>query len=78
MKKIDWIKKLTSRKFWAAVSGVVISLMVIFGQDTAEQERIAGLIASVGTLSIYILSEGSVDKASVEKNSKESDTESEE
>ena len=73
--KVDWRRKLASRKFWAAVSGVVISLMVIFGSGSEEQERIAGLIASVGTLSIYILSEGAVDKASATKNSESKERE---
>lgn len=59
----DFIRKMASRKFWAAVAGVVISVMVIFGADSASQEKITGAITATGTLVIYILAEGSVDKS---------------
>lgn len=65
--KIDWKRKLSSRKFWAAVSGVVIALMVAFGADAGSQEKVTGVIAATGTLAIYMLAEGSTDKAAIEK-----------
>lgn len=65
---VDWKRKLSSRKFWAAISGVVMSIMMAFGQNAEQQERIAGVISSVGVLAVYILSEGAVDKAYAEKN----------
>lgn len=65
---IDWKRKLSSRKFWAAVSGVAIAVMMAFGQNAESQERVAGVISSVGVLAVYILSEGAVDKAAAEKN----------
>ena len=64
--KIDWKRKLASRKFWAAISGVVIIIMIIFGADSGSQERIAGAITSAGVLVTYILAEGAADKASIE------------
>lgn len=66
--KIDWKRKLSSRKFWAAVGGVVISIMVIFGADSGSQERIAGAITSTGVLVTYILAEGATDKAAVSED----------
>ncbi len=66
--KIDWKRKLSSRKFWAAVSGVVIAVMMAMGENAKAQERVAGVISSVGVLAVYILSEGAVDKAAAEKN----------
>lgn len=66
--KIDWKRKLSSRKFWAAVSGVVIAVMMAMGDNAEAQERVAGVISSVGVLAVYILSEGAVDKAAAEKN----------
>ncbi|MGN1106440.1 MAG: hypothetical protein ACI4RH_07285 [Huintestinicola sp.] len=65
---IDWKRKLSSRKFWAAVSGVVIAVMMAMGDNAEAQERVAGVISSVGVLAVYILSEGAVDKAAAEKN----------
>lgn len=68
--KINWKQKLSSRKFWAAVSGVVISIMIIFGADSGSQERITGAITATGTLVCYILAEGVADTASIKKDDK--------
>ena len=59
---MNWKRKLTSRKFWAAVVGVVVSLMVLFGADTQQQERIVAVISSSAVLISYIIGEGMVDK----------------
>lgn len=64
--KINWRKKLSSRKFWAAVAGFVVSVMIIFDADATSQERIAGAITAAGTLTTYILAEGGTDKAAIE------------
>lgn len=68
--KINWKQKLSSRKFWAAVSGVVISIMIIFGADSGSQERITGAITATGTLVCYILAEGAADTANIKKDDK--------
>lgn len=59
----DWKTKLTSRKFWAAVIGVVISVMVIYGSSDEEQAKVTGLITACGTLVAYIVGEGMTDAA---------------
>ena len=59
----NWKTKLTSRKFWAAVVGVVLSVMVIYGASSEEQTKVAGLITACGTLIAYIIGEGMTDKA---------------
>lgn len=64
---MDWKRKLTSRKFWAAVIGVVISVMVLFGVDSGEQERITAVITSTATLIAYIIGEGMIDKENKEE-----------
>ena len=60
---MNWKKKLSSRKFWAAISGVVISAMVAFDANAESQEKVAGVIAATGTLAIYMLAESNTDKA---------------
>lgn len=57
----SWKDKLTSRKFWAAVVGVILSVMVIFGYSDEEQTKVTGLITACGTLIAYIVGEGLVD-----------------
>ena len=65
---MNWKKKLSSRKFWAAISGVVISVMVAFNADAGSQEKVTGVITATGTLAIYMLAEGGADKAAAKKN----------
>ena len=62
---MNWKKKLSSRKFWAAISGVVISVMVAFNADAGSQEKVTGVIAATGTLAIYMLAESNTDKAAL-------------
>lgn len=66
---INWKRKLSSRKFWAAVSGFVISVMIAFGANADSQEKVVGIITATGTLSIYMLAEGSTDKAAIKQES---------
>ena len=68
---VDWKRKLTSRKFWAAVSGVIISVMIAFNANAETQEKVAGVISATGTLAIYMLAESSTDKAAIKEENKD-------
>ena len=59
----DIKRKLTSRKFWAAVAEFVTMLVVAFGgtQETATQ--VAALIMAGAAVVAYIIGEGLVDAA---------------
>ncbi len=59
--KIDWVKKLTSRKFWVALVGFITSLLIAFNVDAGSVEQITSIIMSGATLIAYILAEGFVD-----------------
>ena len=63
MTKEDWIRKLCSRKFWAAVAGFVTGLVAFISSPSGSQEAIGGLIMSFGTLVAYIVGEGMADAA---------------
>lgn len=60
----DWRAKLSSRKFWAAIIGVVLSVMTIYGSSEDDKSKVTGLITACSTLIVYILAESSVDKKS--------------
>ena len=60
---IDWKKKLTSRKFWAAVCNFVAMLIVALGGSEQLSVQITGLIMAGATVIAYIISEGLVDAA---------------
>lgn len=62
---IDWKRKLTSRKFWVALSQFVTGLIIAFGgtQETAVQ--VTALIMSGAAVVAFIIGEGLVDAANV-------------
>ncbi|WP_251854384.1 hypothetical protein [Enterococcus italicus] len=70
--KIDWKQKLSSRKFWAAITSLVVAVFAIFGVDQLTTEQVIALVAAVGALTAYILSEGYVD-ANRTENKEEKD-----
>ena len=53
--KIDWKKKLTSRKLWLAVATFVAGLTIIFDGDAEMVETISGCIMSGGAVVAYII-----------------------
>lgn len=65
MKKINWVKKLTSRKFWAAVIGFVTPLMTMLNVSDSTAVQVTALIMAGGTLIAYIIGEGLTDAAAV-------------
>lgn len=70
MDKIDWRRKLTSRKFWVAVIGFITAIMVALHIDQMTAEQVAAIISAMGTLIAYIIGEGLTDAAHI-KNDKE-------
>ena len=67
MSKIDWKRKLSSRKLWAAVAGIVTGLAMVFGLDEGTISSVAGAVVSVSSVVAYIITEGKVDAESVKK-----------
>ena len=64
MKKIDWIKKLTSRKFWTAVGSFVSLMIVARGGSEEVAVQAVAIIMAGATVVAYIIGEGLVDSAS--------------
>lgn len=65
MKKIDWARKFTSRKFWAAVVGFATPLMTMLNVSDNTAVQVTALIMAGGTLIAYIIGEGMTDAANV-------------
>ena len=61
--KIDWKRKLTSRKFWMAVASFVSMLVVAFGGSEAVASQVTALIIAGATVIAYIIGEGLADTA---------------
>jgi len=61
----EFLKKLKSRKFLTCVAGVVMGLCMIFGLDANAVNTISGAVTSLGSILIYIYSEGKIDAVAV-------------
>ena len=70
MNKIDWTRKLTSRKFWLSIASFVAMLLVALGQTEATATQITSLIMAGATVIGYVIGEGLADAGSNE-NSKD-------
>lgn len=58
-------RKLSSRKLWAAVAGIVTGLAMVFGLDEGVITSVAGAVVSLASVITYIVTEGKVDAAGV-------------
>ena len=67
MTTIDWKRKLSSRKLWAAAAGIVTGLAMVFGLDEGTMSSVAGAVVSVSSVVAYIITEGKVDEAAAKK-----------
>ncbi|MBS4931004.1 MAG: hypothetical protein KH020_06670 [Clostridiales bacterium] len=75
MKKIDWVKKLTSRKLWTAVGSFVSMMIVACGGTDNQATQVAALIMAGATVIAYIVGEGLTDAANVNSSTEKTGTE---
>ena len=61
----NMVRKLSSRKLWAAVAGVVAGLAMVFGLDETVISTVAGAVVSVMSVITYIITEGKIDAEGV-------------
>ena len=66
--KIDWKRKLTSRKLWIAVAGLISGLVLAFNGSAEIAETISGCVLSLGSVVGYIIGEGLTDAASMKND----------
>ena len=67
MKRIDWIRKLTSRKLWAAVASFTSMMIVATGGSESTAAQVTALIMAGASVVAYIIGEGLTDAANAEK-----------
>ena len=61
METIDWKRKLTSRKLWAAICALATNLIIAFGGSEEVAVQVTAIIMAGATVIAYILGEGMVD-----------------
>ena len=59
--KIDWKRKLTSRKLWVTIAGFTAGLIVAFGGSAETADTVSGCILSGAAVVGYIIGEGLAD-----------------
>lgn len=60
---MDWKRKLTSRKFWAAIAEFVTMLVIALGAAEETAVQVSALIMAGAAVIAYIVGEGLVDAA---------------
>lgn len=60
---IDWKAKLTSRKLWMAVVGLVSGILLALHMDEQTVTQISGIIMAAASVVAYIIGEGLIDAA---------------
>ena len=73
--KIDWAKKLSSRKFWAALAGFIGTVCVVLGVGDLDTERVCAMISACGVLAAYIFTEGYLDSKNAQAVAQKKDDE---
>lgn len=58
-------QKLSSRKLWAAIVGVIIGIATIFGLDENVINTVTGAVVAFGSVIGYIMTEGRIDAARI-------------
>lgn len=61
--KIDWARKLSSRKLWIAIAGFVSGLIMVFGGTESMASTVSGVILQGAAVLGYLLAEGLADSA---------------
>lgn len=72
--KINWKRKLTSRKLWLSVAGLIAGLILAFGGSQNTADTVGGCIMSAASVIAYTVGEGLADSSpSGKENSDGSD-----
>lgn len=66
--KIDWKRKLASRKFWALLAGLVTSGLVLMNVPDNEIAEVVAVIGAFGSVVGYMLAEAYVDGKAASKD----------
>lgn len=72
MKKIDWVRKLTSRKFWLSIATFVSMMWVACGGTENTAAQVTSLIMAGAAVIGYVLGEGLADSGHTDEGGTDS------
>ncbi len=58
-----FLRKLSSRKLWIAVVGIVVGLATTFGIQESDYNEVVGMVTTVASVVGYLFAESRVDAA---------------
>lgn len=61
MKKIDWVRKVTSRKLWVSIASFVSLLIIALGYAESVAAQVSAIIMAGATVIGYVIGEGLAD-----------------
>lgn len=61
--KINWKRKLTSRKLWVSIAGLVAGIVLAISESEETAQNVSGYIMSAASVVAYIVGEGMADSA---------------
>lgn len=61
--KIDWKRKLTSRKLWTSIANFVSMLLIFFHYSESTATQVASLIMAGASVIGYVIAEGLADSS---------------
>ena len=63
MSKEDFIRKISSRKFWAMFMGQITAILTAFNAGENVILKVTAAVTSIGAFAVYMLAEAKVDAA---------------
>ncbi len=70
MNKINWQRKLTSRKMWLSIASFVSMLIIAQGGGQSQATQISALIMAGASVIGYVIGEGLADGANADTSLK--------
>lgn len=64
--KIDWKRKLTSRKLWLSIASFVSMILIYSGHAESQATQVASLIMAGASIVGYVIGEGLADSKTSE------------
>jgi hypothetical protein len=68
MTKIDWARKLSSRKFWSLLIALIAAGLVLMKVDENTIAQICATVGAFASVVIYILAEAYIDSKHAEQS----------
>lgn len=69
--KIDWKRKLTSRKLWVSVASLIGNILIAAGVSDNTITQVTAIVMAGASAIAYVIGEGLTDAAGMEKSLKQ-------